>query len=115
MAGWRFLDLASGLASVGLPLALVTSPITTFIGGESREVLPGWTISMDRQAVIALLLGIVLLGVAPYLVTASAAQGKLARVLLSPTKRNSAAAWPNADASSGTFTTGPSSGLWRFP
>jgi signal transduction histidine kinase len=79
------LDLALGLASVALPLALVTSPITTFVGGGSREILPGWTISTDRQAVIALLLGIVLLGVAPYLVTALAAtQGHLTRVLLAP-------------------------------
>jgi signal transduction histidine kinase len=81
-------DLAVGLASVGLPLALVTSPITTFVGGASREILPGWTISTDRQAVIASLLGAGLLSVAPYLVTAlAAAQGKLARVLLSPAEQ----------------------------
>jgi signal transduction histidine kinase len=77
------IDLAVAVLAVGVPLALITSPIPVITGGQ-RGLLPGVAISSPLEAAGAVPLGLALLVGAAYLVTALAlVQGRLARTLLS--------------------------------
>ena len=79
------LDLAVIVLLVGVPLALVTSPLSVLVGGGSRAVLPGVVVSTPAQALVAVPAGLLLLLGAGYAVPALATvQAGLARGLLAP-------------------------------
>lgn len=77
------IDVAVAVLAIGTPLAFITAPIPVIDGGQ-RGLLPGLTISSPLQAASAVPVGLALLVVAAYLVTALAlVQARLARTLLS--------------------------------
>ena len=73
------------LLTIGLSLALITSPMPVLVAGGHRELWPGAVISTPLQAIVAVPAGLVLLVGGAHLVTALAtAQGRLTRLLLAP-------------------------------
>jgi signal transduction histidine kinase len=79
------LDLGVALLTIGLSLALITSPMPVLVAGGHRELWPGAVISTPLQAIVAVPAGLVLLVGGAHLVTALAtAQGRLTRLLLAP-------------------------------